>query len=294
MRSLCPQERGRRHRQPLEPGTLTGIPPRQWGPGMASSLVGKVRGRLAQRKSSRLTTGRSLVRAQYRPPGTTHEPSPPACGNAGIEGSGTTQAPPVGFKMPTKIPQPARGRAASPASRTKTGRPGNGRVVANGAGRAAIRGDSEVIELEHGITVYPAREEKGRWRAVWYEDGQRPAVRGVQRGEAGREAGKRSPSDWRPVLALSSGDVLALSGGGGPAGEQLQRVLWRSAWFGGVAPPRWSPACSGVIFARRVTRNSRISALLSTTATLRRAAAGRGVEIRPPLTAPHPRGTGRP
>jgi hypothetical protein len=68
MRSLCPQERGRRHRQPLEPGTLTGIPPRQWGPGMASSLVGKVRGRLAQRKSSRLTTGRSLVRAQYRPP----------------------------------------------------------------------------------------------------------------------------------------------------------------------------------------------------------------------------------
>ncbi|MGB6576024.1 MAG: tyrosine-type recombinase/integrase, partial [Trebonia sp.] len=25
----------------------------------------------------------------------------------------------------------------------------------------------------HGITVYPAREEPGRWRAVWYEDGQR-------------------------------------------------------------------------------------------------------------------------
>jgi hypothetical protein len=30
-----------------------------------------------------------------------------------------------------------------------------------------------VIELECGITVYPAREEKGRWRAVWHEDGQR-------------------------------------------------------------------------------------------------------------------------
>jgi hypothetical protein len=38
-------------------------------------------GRLAQRKSSRLTTGRSLVRAQYRPPGTDHEPSLPVCGN---------------------------------------------------------------------------------------------------------------------------------------------------------------------------------------------------------------------
>ena len=47
-----------------------------------------------------------------------------------------------------------------------------GRAVANGAGRR-FRGGGEVIELEHGITVYPAREEKGRWRAVWYEDGQR-------------------------------------------------------------------------------------------------------------------------
>jgi hypothetical protein len=27
--------------------------------------------------------------------------------------------------------------------------------------------------LEHGITVYPAREERGRWRAVWHEDGER-------------------------------------------------------------------------------------------------------------------------
>jgi hypothetical protein len=55
----------------------------------------------------------------------------------------------------------------------RTGRPATGRVVANGAGRAATRGGSEVIELEHGITVYPAREEKGHWRAVWYEDGER-------------------------------------------------------------------------------------------------------------------------
>jgi integrase len=30
-----------------------------------------------------------------------------------------------------------------------------------------------VIELGYGITVYPARREGGRWRAVWYEDGQR-------------------------------------------------------------------------------------------------------------------------
>ena len=40
-------------------------------------------------------------------------------------------------------------------------------------GRAATSGDGEVIELECGITVYPARCEGGRWRAVWHEDGQR-------------------------------------------------------------------------------------------------------------------------
>ena len=75
-----------------------------------------------------------------------------------------TQAPPASFKIPTKSPQPARGKAARPAP---------GRVLATGTGRAATRGGGEVIELEHGITVYPAREEPGRWRAVWYEDGQR-------------------------------------------------------------------------------------------------------------------------
>ena len=42
-----------------------------------------------------------------------------------------------------------------------------------GTGRAATRGGGEVIELEYGITVYPARAEPGRWRAVWCEDGQR-------------------------------------------------------------------------------------------------------------------------
>jgi tRNA(Phe) wybutosine-synthesizing methylase Tyw3 len=30
-----------------------------------------------------------------------------------------------------------------------------------------------VIELECGITVYPARSEGGRWRAVWHEEGER-------------------------------------------------------------------------------------------------------------------------
>jgi hypothetical protein len=39
--------------------------------------------------------------------------------------------------------------------------------------------DRPVIELEHGITVYPARWERGRWRAVWYEDGERQQCEAV-------------------------------------------------------------------------------------------------------------------
>jgi integrase len=83
-----------------------------------------------------------------------------------------TQALPASFKIPTESPQPGR-KPVRPAGRAKAGRPAPGRVLANGTGRAATRGGGEVIELEHGITVYPAREEPGRWRAVWYEDGQR-------------------------------------------------------------------------------------------------------------------------
>ena len=91
-----------------------------------------------------------------------------------------TQAPAAVFKIPTESPQPAR-KAARPARRAKAARPAPGRVLANGTGRTATRGGGEVVELDYGITVYPAREEKGRWRAVWYEDGKR------QQCEAGTE-----------------------------------------------------------------------------------------------------------
>jgi integrase len=39
--------------------------------------------------------------------------------------------------------------------------------------------DRPVIELECGVTVYPARCAGGRWRAVWYEDGQRQQCEAV-------------------------------------------------------------------------------------------------------------------
>ena len=83
-----------------------------------------------------------------------------------------TQAAPAVVKIPTKSPQRP---AASPRA---TGRAWPGAGTRPGSrerdrARAATRGGGEVIELEYGITVYPARDEHGRWRAVWHEDGQR-------------------------------------------------------------------------------------------------------------------------
>jgi hypothetical protein len=80
------------------------------------------------------------------------------------------QVAPARTKIPTKSPQPVRGRAARQA---KSSRTAPGRMLASGTGRAATRGGGPVIELECGITVYPAREEQGRWRAVWHENGAR-------------------------------------------------------------------------------------------------------------------------
>jgi integrase len=85
-----------------------------------------------------------------------------------------SQAPAAVFKIPTKSPQPAPGKAAKPSGRgKKTLSTGRSPVLASGNGRAATRGGGEVIELECGVTVYPARSGGGRWRAVWYEAGER-------------------------------------------------------------------------------------------------------------------------
>ena len=75
-------------------------------------------------------------------------------------------AAPVRTKIPTKIPQPA-GAGASRPTRPKARRAARSRVFASGAGRPAPRDDSNpVVELEYGITVYPARAGQDRWRAV--------------------------------------------------------------------------------------------------------------------------------
>jgi hypothetical protein len=87
-----------------------------------------------------------------------------------------TQATTAIVKIPTESPQPAPDRTARPSVRAKkTAGTSGSPVLASGNGRAATRGGGEVLELECGIAVYPARSVGGRWRAVWYESDERQA-----------------------------------------------------------------------------------------------------------------------
>ena len=89
-----------------------------------------------------------------------------------------TQAPAAIVKIPTESPQPARGKA-SRARKTAAAQPRAASRVAGIETRAATRGDGEVVELDLGITVYPPRQDGGRWRAVWHEDGERKQCESV-------------------------------------------------------------------------------------------------------------------
>ena len=123
-----------------------------------------------------------------------------------------TQTTPAQTKIPTESPQPSRQGAARAAGRPKkASSPARARVLAGSIGRAATRGGGEVIEMECGITVYPARSEGGRWRAVWNEAGER------QQCEAATEAklapklekvAERLQSD-APNMRRSGSDLIA-------------------------------------------------------------------------------------
>jgi hypothetical protein len=84
-------------------------------------------------------------------------------------------------------------------------------MLASGAGRAATRGGGPVIELEHGITVYPAREEQGRWRAVWHENGQRQQCEAASEEKLAAKLAKvteRLEAD-APNMTLRGADLIA-------------------------------------------------------------------------------------
>jgi hypothetical protein len=112
-----------------------------------------------------------------------------------------TQAEAAIVKIPTDSPQltpcPAVKSSGRPRKAPSTGR---SRALAEGTGRAATRGGGEVIELECGITVCPARSEGGRWRAVWYEAGERQQCEAPAQEKLAAKLEKvrvsRSPTPW--------------------------------------------------------------------------------------------------
>ena len=121
------------------------------------------------------------------------------------------QSAPSRTKVPTKNPQPARAGASRPAP-GRARRAARSPVFASGAGRPATRGDSNpVIELEYGITVYPAREGQDRWRAVWYENGSRrqcEAVSGERLAVRLEKVTERLAAD-APNMERAGADLIA-------------------------------------------------------------------------------------
>jgi integrase len=137
------------------------------------------------------------------------------------------QRAPVRTKIPTSSPQLAAAGSFKPA-RGRAWRPARSPVLAGGTGRATTRSDDRVVvELECGVTVYPAREEGGRWRAVWYEDGRRRQCEArTEDGLAGRleKVIERLTAD-APNLERPGSDLIAwyLSPDRLPAQEQWSR-----------------------------------------------------------------------
>jgi hypothetical protein len=66
------------------------------------------------------------------------------------------QSAPARFAKPTVSPQLARSGAIRPAA-SRTRRAARGPVISGGTERTATRGDNRVVELDYGVTVYPAR-----------------------------------------------------------------------------------------------------------------------------------------
>ncbi len=91
-------------------------------------------------------------------------------------------------KITTKNPQQPRvgGKGLTPAG-VRARRAAQGAVLVSGDPREGTRGEGRVVvEVAGGITVYPARHAGDRWRAVWYENGQRRQCQSVT--EAGMAA----------------------------------------------------------------------------------------------------------
>ncbi len=138
------------------------------------------------------------------------------------------QSAPVRAKIPTKNPQPSRAGVTRPAATVARPRRTGRSAFAAGTGRAVTRGDGRVVvEVEGGITVYPARRAGDRWRAVWYEGGRRRQCEAVAEDKLAAKLAKvaeRLAAD-APGLERPGADLIAwyLSADRHPAGRAWSR-----------------------------------------------------------------------
>jgi hypothetical protein len=84
-----------------------------------------------------------------------------------------------------------------------------------------------VIELDYGITVYLPREEPGRWRAVWPEDGERQQCEAASQEKLAAKLAKVTErlAAGAPNMRRPGADLIAhyLDPDRLPAGEQWSR-----------------------------------------------------------------------
>ena len=138
------------------------------------------------------------------------------------------QSAPVRAKIPTKNPQPSRAGVTRPAATAARPRRTGRSAFAAGTGRAVTRGDGRVVvEVEGGITVYPARRAGDRWRAVWYEGGRRRQCEAVAEDKLAAKLARvaeRLQAD-APGLERPGADLIAwyLSPDRHPAGRPWSR-----------------------------------------------------------------------
>jgi hypothetical protein len=80
-------------------------------------------------------------------------------------------------------------------------------------------GGRAVIETPEGITVYPARQDGDRWRAVWYENGQRQQCQAAAEDKLAASLDKvavRLAAD-APNMLRTRDDLIERPGRGGAA-----------------------------------------------------------------------------
>jgi hypothetical protein len=146
-------------------------------------------------------------------------------------------------KIPTEIPQPPAPKpgldVGSPGSAgARSGRHVRSGAQVRGGTRPATRGDGRVVvEVEGGITVYPARCPGDRWRAVWYEDGRRRQCEAVSESRLAQKLAKvseRLAAD-APNMERPGADLIA---------HYLSPDRHQPASPGHASTPTPRPACA--------------------------------------------------